>query len=101
MPRPFEMIHLVSYDLPADKEGDRRRARLAKYLEGRGLRVQYSVFEVNLSPERVPELIGELCALIDVTQDSVRVYPLCATCVGRMQRAGIDAVIERDGLLVW
>jgi CRISPR-associated protein Cas2 len=95
------MLYLISYDIPSDKPGDRRRARLAKFLLGRGLRVQWSVFEVMLSPERLPALIEELEELIDPDADSVRIYPLCAACTGRVNRLGVEAVVEREGLLVW
>ena len=101
MPRPFAMLYLISYDIPSDKPGDRRRAKLAKYLEGRGLRVQWSVFEVMLSPERLPVLIDELEERMDPGADSVRIYPLCGACTGRVHRLGLDAVVEREGLLVW
>lgn len=101
MPRPFSMLYLISYDVPSGKSGDRRRARLAKFLEGRGLRVQFSVFEVMLSPERLPTLIEGLEERMDPTEDSVRLYPLCASCTSRVHHLGKEAVVENEGLLIW
>lgn len=95
------MIYLVSYDIPSTRPGDKRRSKLARFLAGRGLRVQYSVFELELSPERMPILIEEIYEIIDDGQDSVRIYPMCASCTTRVQHLGLDAVIEREGLLVW
>jgi hypothetical protein len=54
------MFYLVTYDIPSSGSGDRRRTQLAKRLEGFGLRVQYSVFEIEISPERLPAIIEEL-----------------------------------------
>jgi len=101
MPRPFEMLFLVTYDIPSDRAGQRRRARLAKFLEGRGLRVQWSVFEVPMAPEKLPLLCDQIQSLTKASQDSVRIYPLCASCAQRCERIGIDAPVERDGLIVW
>ena len=101
MPRPFEMLYVIAYDLPSTREGDRRRARIAKHLAGRGLRVQGSVFEIPLMPEKLPVLIEELRSLVEEDADSVRVYPLCAACEQMIERIGIDAPIEREDLIVW
>jgi CRISPR-associated protein Cas2 len=95
------MIFVIAYDLPSTREGDRRRAKVAKYLEGRGLRVQGSVFEIPLMPEKLPQLIEELRSLVEERTDSIRVYPLCASCERRIGRIGIDAPIERGDLSVW
>lgn len=95
------MLYLISYDIPSSRPGNRRRARLARFLTGRGIRVQMSVFEVELSPERLPILMDEISQFLDPFADSVRVYPLCAACTQRVQHLGIEAVVEREGMLVW
>ncbi|MFE4108590.1 CRISPR-associated endonuclease Cas2, partial [Almyronema epifaneia] len=43
------MLVLVVYDIPDDK----RRTKLATFLEGYGRRVQYSVFECFMSLEKM------------------------------------------------
>lgn len=101
MPRPFEMLFLITYDIASDRPGDRRRARVAKFLESRGLRVQGSVFEVSMAPEKLPALIEDLRERIKESEDSIRFYPICSSCAGRQQKLGIDAVIEHDTFLVW
>lgn len=95
------MLYLVSYDIPSDKAVNRRRNKLAKFLEGRGLRVQLSVFELMLSPERLPALLAELNTKINPKEDSIRVYPLCGSCIDRVNHLGREALIESSGLLVW
>jgi CRISPR-associated protein Cas2 len=95
------MLYLVSYDIPSDKTGQRRRNRLAKYLESLGLRVQYSVFELTIDPARIDLIVREITDLIDAEHDSVRIYTCCASCAARVVRVGKEAVCEHQDLLVW
>lgn len=101
MPRPGNMLFLISYDIPSTPAGDRRRARLARYLEGIGLRVQMSVFELDISPEK----LGSICASIEerilLEQDTVRIYPLCGTCVSKVVKLGIEAPLEHCSVMIW
>ena len=64
--------HLIAYDI-AD---DRRRDRVAKRLQSSGVRVQYSVFLVDLRPATVRRLLTALESLIDRGEDSVLVCDL-------------------------
>lgn len=71
----MDELYLVCYDFPATKPGNRRRAKVAKFLEGHGDRVQYSVFELRMKDaEEVLELERKLQKLIDDLVDSVRIY---------------------------
>ena len=70
------MIVVVSYDVPDDK----RRLRLAKLLLDYGKRVQYSVFECDLTPAQMDAMLERVQAIVDAEADSVRVYRLCASC---------------------
>ena len=78
------MFILVSYDIPADK----RRTKIAKILEDYGERVQYSVFECDLSARHFEKLLGELKSAMNEAEDSVRVYRLCAACVKQVEALG-------------
>ncbi|MCS7259670.1 MAG: CRISPR-associated endonuclease Cas2 [Anaerolineae bacterium] len=78
------MFILVSYDIP----DDRRRTRLAKVLQDYGERVQYSVFECDLTQKQLQQLLREVKRLISEAQDSVRVYVLCQECVQRIMVLG-------------
>ena len=95
------MLYLVSYDIPSDKTGQRRRNRLAKYLESLGLRVQYSVFELTIDPARIDLIVREILDIIDSDHDSVRIYTCCASCAQRALRIGLEAPLENQELLVW
>ncbi len=66
---------LVTYDI-ADTEGAgaRRLRRIAEVCEKYGQRVQLSVFECRLSPERLARMVIELQETIDTERDSVIVY---------------------------
>ena len=66
---------LVTYDV-ADTEGAgaSRLRRIAQVCEKYGQRVQFSVFECRLSPERLARMIGEVQDVIDSRCDSLIVY---------------------------
>ena len=78
------MFILVSYDIPDDK----RRNKIAKILEGYGDRVQYSVFECNLSARQYEKLLRELKRAANEAEDSIRAYRLCKECAQSVQTLG-------------
>lgn len=80
------MRFVISYDIV----NNRRRGKLAKILEGNGERVQDSVFEVEMSEQELRYLLQRLGMLINVSEDSLRVYPLCRSCAGKVIRTGIN-----------
>lgn len=73
------MRYIVAYDIANDK----RRKKLADLLEGYGVRVNYSVFELEITKTQKERLLYEieLQKLIDKKYDSLRFYHLCANCV--------------------
>jgi CRISPR-associated protein Cas2 len=66
--------YLVCYDI-AD---NRRRSRVARWLEGHGYRLHESVFECRLRPAAFHRLVQGLQQRIDPRLDRVALYPLCA-----------------------
>ena len=78
------MFILTSYDIPSD----RRRAKVAKILLDYGERVQYSVFECNLTLKQLQRLLTELQEVVSEEEDSIRVYRLCADCVEEIKVLG-------------
>lgn len=64
------MLTLIVYDI-AD---NRRRTKLAKFLEGYGHRVQESVFECFLSFEEMQKLYQKVLKRVHPTEDNVRFY---------------------------
>jgi CRISPR-associated protein Cas2 len=89
------MLHLISYDIASDK----RRAKVAKVLEAFGDRVQQSVFECDLSAAQLARLRERLARHLLNTEDSVRIYPLCGGCVGRLQVMGTGARPAHDSVV--
>ncbi|MGH8478792.1 MAG: CRISPR-associated endonuclease Cas2 [Gammaproteobacteria bacterium] len=94
-PRPVSVpshTWVIAYDI-AD---DRRRAQVARVLEGHGLRVQWSVFECRLNRTEMQALRHRLLDLAEPGADRLRFYPLCGPCCGRISEQGLGA-IETDG----
>jgi len=73
---PSGKWYLVCYDVRDDK----RLRQAAKKLEGRGERLQYSVFRCWLTRTGVERLRWELTELLE-PEDDVLFIPLCETCV--------------------
>jgi len=73
---------LVVYDTP----DDRRRYRLARILEDYGDRVQYSVFEIWVSPQTWEGLLARLRKVVDAEEDSLRLYAVCEGCARKVLR---------------
>lgn len=67
--------YLVCYDVRNPK----RLRKCAKKLEGRGDRMQYSIFRVWLSKAAVEHLRWELTEILD-PEDSVLFIPICGDC---------------------
>jgi CRISPR-associated protein Cas2 len=64
------MLVLVVYDIPDDK----RRLKLANFLEGYGRRVQKSVFECFLSLDEMKKLHLKIQKRVKPAEDNVRLY---------------------------
>jgi CRISPR-associated protein Cas2 len=83
--------YVITYDVT----DDRRRLKVARALEGHGERVQYSVFECQLTGKQFEALWKELRQLTDAQEDSLRAYRLCPVCAGWVKTAG-QAVWVKD-----
>lgn len=68
--------YLVCYDIP----DDRRRTRVAKWLDGFGDRLQFSVFECWLREADRSKLLEGIKERILVDEDRISFYVLCKTC---------------------
>lgn len=69
-------MYAISYDVTDDG----RRRRLHELLKGFGRRVQFSVFECELSEAEVAEVTRRAAAEVDEETDSCRLYRLCQGC---------------------
>lgn len=76
--------YVVAYDIP----DDRRRTKVHKILTGFGNWTQYSLFECFLTRKQLVLLRSKLAEHLEAKQDSVRFYPLCASCVDKVETIG-------------
>ena len=72
------MYILITYDITDTK----RRTKVSDLLEGYEVRVNYSVFELEIKPHKVDGLVEALKALME-RDDSVRIYAFSADTIAK------------------
>lgn len=90
------MKYVIAYDIVSNK----RRRHTVRALLGYGYRVQKSVFEGFLSRHELSRLMTLLEKIIDPKTDSIRVYPACETCSGKMVCIGTGKPVEQLDYMV-
>jgi len=80
------MLVLVIYDIP----DNRRRTKLATFLEGYGRRVQKSAFECFLSLSEMKALHANVQKRVQPEEDNVRFYWIAADAMPRTLTIGSD-----------
>jgi CRISPR-associated protein Cas2 len=83
-------MYLVTYDICSPK----RLQRVARLMAKFGGRVQKSVFECEMSAERLAQLQKKLKRIIDFEKDSVRFYHICFDCRSRIDFLGVGTLSE-------
>lgn len=88
------MKYVITYDISNDK----RRTKLSDLLGAYGVRVNYSVFEVEINQTKLDKLLYEieLKKLINKKYDSLRFYHLCENCVTKSFDVGNRADAFED-----
>lgn len=95
------MLMLVSYDVGTeDAAGRKRLRRIAKLCRDHGQRVQYSIFECDLTPAQWTTLRQQLLDEMDETRDSLRFYHLGAKGRARVEHVGNRTPLDLDGPLI-
>ncbi len=86
------MFLVVTYDVRTVEErvGARRLRRVAKACSSYGIRVQKSVFEMQLGQKEWVELRARLLKEINPDEDSLRIYFLDQTCQNRVEHHGVS-----------
>ena len=84
--------YVISYDINDNK----RRRRLSICLDQYGERVQESVFEAVLDRTLLKQMMLDVEKEILASVDAVRIYPLCATCAGKVERLGIPGPVPGE-----
>jgi len=85
------MFVLISYDIAEDKT----RTKLAHKLRDFGPRVQYSVFEAEITEDERKRLHALLEKVQLGPEDSIRVYEICQACIGKVHIWG-QGEVTRD-----
>lgn len=78
------MLVVVVYDIPDNK----RRTKLATFLEGYGRRVQKSVFECFLALSEMKALYSKVEQRINVDEDNVRFYWISSQALAKTLTLG-------------
>ncbi len=95
MQLPETTLYIIAYDVSSD----RRRARIHKLLCGYGDWTQYSLFECWLTKQQLIELRAKLQQHLQ-PGDSLRFYPLCRACVGRVVTQGSPRPEEKSTIIL-
>lgn len=88
-----EVFVLIIYDIVDNK----RRIKLAKYLQGYGFRVQKSAFEARISKRKYQKLLREIPKYISEL-DSVKVYKIIGS--GQVTAFGKNMDIQNEDIIV-
>ncbi len=97
------MLVLVSYDVSTvDAAGRKRLRRVAKKCQDYGIRVQNSVFECLVEPDRWVRLKSELLKIYNDKEDSLRFYFLGKNWQHKVEHFGTKKTpdLEKDVLIV-
>ena len=89
-------MFLITYDISSPK----RLQRIARLMEKYGGRAQKSVFECNLSNERLLQLQKKAKKIMNLEKDSVRFYYLCHNCLGKVESFGTGALPLEENFVV-
>lgn len=77
---------ICCYDVPHDGRRSRLHDAVRAYLRP----VQKSVFEGDLDDDTLRLLEGDIAKIIERDEDTVRLYPLCARCLGTVRLFGLS-----------
>jgi len=86
------MNMIVAYDI-ADP---RRLNRVAKVVKDYGIRVQKSIFEVDVDGRRFAEMKARVEEVIEASEDGVKYFPLCEKCAGTVEIIGQGVFVDPD-----
>lgn len=97
------MMVLITYDVSfADGGGERRLRHISKICLDYGVRVQYSVFECEITPDQWVQFQNKLFDAYDSEVDSLRFYKLGSNWRNRVEHHGAKKApdIFKDTFLI-
>ena len=93
---------LVTYDVNTKtKEGRRRLRKVATACKDFGQRVQYSVFECQVTEAQLESLRARLFKIIHKGEDNLRIYRLHSPRERTIESYGQDSYVSYDEPLVY
>ncbi|WP_373746445.1 CRISPR-associated endonuclease Cas2 [Neisseria dentiae] len=97
------MMILITYDVATnDGEAQKRLRHIAKHCLDYGVRVQYSVFECDITPDQWVKLKQKLLDTYNPDTDSLRFYHLGSKWRRKVEHHGAKRAIDvfQDTLIV-
>ncbi len=92
---------LVCYDVETiTPAGAKRLRQMAKACSAYGQRVQYSVFELNVTPALMEKFLQRAVDVMDTKKDSLRVYVLRGPRDQYLQVYGRDGWVDFESPLI-
>jgi CRISPR-associated protein Cas2 len=96
------LLVLITYDVSTvSSSGQKRLRRVAKVCQNYGQRVQNSVFECVVDAAQFTALKYELAAIIDESQDSLRLYQLGNNYKTKVEHIGVKESIDLESPLIF
>jgi CRISPR-associated protein Cas2 len=86
------MNMIVAYDIADVK----RLAKVARVVKDYGLRVQKSIFELEINIQSFLEMKARVENEIVPEEDGVKYFPLCEKCAGTLEIIGQGIFIDPD-----
>ena len=83
---------IVAYDIAEP----RRLNKVAKVVKDYGVRVQKSIFEVEVDGRRFAEMKARVEEVIEASEDGVKYFPLCEKCAGTVEIIGQGVFVDPD-----
>lgn len=95
------MLIIIAYDVSTETSAGRKRLRrVAKLCEGKGQRVQKSIFECRVNQMQYEALERSLLNEIDELEDCLRIYRLTEPVELHVREYGKFRSVDFDGPLV-
>lgn len=93
---------VICYDVSTqDPPGRKRLRKIAEACKDHGVRVQYSVFECEISPAQWVILKHQLLDLMDERTDSLRFYYINTQAAEKTEHHGVRAPLDLSGPLLF
>lgn len=95
------MLYLIGYDVSTTtSKGRKRLSKVAKLCNNYGQRVQNSLFECSLDGTQFIQFRENLLELVDLKEDSIRIYNLGKSYNPKIEHYGIKETYDPEETLL-